>query len=408
MRLVKLTTVYPDYLAQFEARRPELRGRPYTEIAQALHDDAFGWADFWSGALAGLGHQSHELTINFESLQRAWAREHGFSPGPDWSFDIAAAQVRALDPDVLWYDHHEPRLLAKLREVLGRRPIIGWAGSSIPKTEAWGLMDLVLSCAPETVAALRSRGIRAAQLHHGFDPRILDRLGSTQKRHRVTFIGQLREGQAYHEGRRRLLSELALQVPLEIYTPTPSPRGAAVELAKRGLYWLLQAARSAGVPDRIIGRMPLLRGAAAWDSPPSHRIPERLSSSIRPAVYGMEMFRVTAGSTLALNAHADSSSTHASNMRLFEVTGVGTCLVTDWRENLPELFEPDREVVAYRTSDECARKIRWLLESPEERRKIAAAGQDRCLRDHTYAARARELVRLIRELSVPEHSGSAS
>jgi spore maturation protein CgeB len=48
---------------------------------------------------------------------------------------------------------------------------------------------------------------------------------------------------------------------------------------------------------------------------------------------------------MTLNIHADSSPTHASNMRLLDATGEGTCLVTEWKENLHELFEPEKEVV---------------------------------------------------------------
>ena len=43
-------------------------------------------------------------------------------------------------------------------------------------------------------------------------------------------------------------------------------------------------------------------------------------------------------------------------MRLFEATGSGACLVTDWKENLGELFEPDVEVVTYRSVAECVKK----------------------------------------------------
>jgi spore maturation protein CgeB len=36
----------------------------------------------------------------------------------------------------------------------------------------------------------------------------------------------------------------------------------------------------------------------------------------------------------------------AGNARLFEATGVGTFLLTDFKDNLQTSFEPSREVVA--------------------------------------------------------------
>jgi spore maturation protein CgeB len=84
-------------------------------------------------------------------------------------------------------------------------------------------------------------------------------------------------------------------------------------------------------------------------------------------------------------------------MRLFEATGVRTCLLTDWKENLSELFEIDREVVTDKSVNECIEKVEWLLENPQERELIAKAGQARILKDHTFAQRAVQLDEIIRK-----------
>jgi len=83
-------------------------------------------------------------------------------------------------------------------------------------------------------------------------------------------------------------------------------------------------------------------------------------------------------------------------MRLFEATGVGSCLVTDWRKNIRELFEPDREVVTYRSPEECVEKATWLLDHPRERLEIARAGQARALKDHTFVPRGAQLDAIVR------------
>ena len=86
---------------------------------------------------------------------------------------------------------------------------------------------------------------------------------------------------------------------------------------------------------------------------------------------------------------------YANNMRLFEATGVGTLLLTDWKANLAELFEPGREVIAYRTPDECAELIGYYLEHDAERDAVARAGQQRTLREHSYDQRMQELVDVV-------------
>ncbi len=83
-------------------------------------------------------------------------------------------------------------------------------------------------------------------------------------------------------------------------------------------------------------------------------------------------------------------------MRLFEATGVGTCLLTDWKENLNTLFEPDVEVASYRNSRECIEKVKFLLQNEKERLAIAEAGQRRTLQDHTIYKRAEQLDDIIK------------
>jgi spore maturation protein CgeB len=109
------------------------------------------------------------------------------------------------------------------------------------------------------------------------------------------------------------------------------------------------------------------------------------------------MFAQLAHSQVTLNSHIDMSEQYASNMRLYEATGVASCLLTDWRPNMPELFDVDNEVVTFKTADECIEKVKYLLEHEEQRQAIAHAGQQRTLRDHTFDNRAAQLDDLIRE-----------
>jgi len=65
--------------------------------------------------------------------------------------------------------------------------------------------------------------------------------------------------------------------------------------------------------------------------------------------------------------------------------------------NLHEIFEPGKEVIAYRTPEECAELIQYYLEHEAERGAIARAGQERTLREHTYYQRMQELVEIVRK-----------
>jgi len=107
------------------------------------------------------------------------------------------------------------------------------------------------------------------------------------------------------------------------------------------------------------------------------------------------MYEILRSSRLTLNQHGNKEP-YANNCRLYEATGMGTCLVTDWKPDLHELFEPGKEVVAYRSAEECVELIRYYLDHDDEREAIARAGQQRTLREHTYYHRMQELVEIVR------------
>jgi spore maturation protein CgeB len=107
------------------------------------------------------------------------------------------------------------------------------------------------------------------------------------------------------------------------------------------------------------------------------------------------MYTILRNSRITLNYHIGVAERHANNLRLFEATGVGTLLLTDYKEDLHEMFEPGKEVAVYRTPAECVDIARYYLEHEQEREVIARAGQQRTLRDHTYRLRMHELAALF-------------
>ena len=76
------------------------------------------------------------------------------------------------------------------------------------------------------------------------------------------------------------------------------------------------------------------------------------------------------------------------NMRLFEAFASGAMLITDRIKNgLDELFVEEIHYVGYTTIKEAMEKINYYLANPDERMKIAAAGQELALNSHTYRHR---------------------
>ncbi|MCX6043986.1 MAG: glycosyltransferase [Chloroflexi bacterium] len=399
MRLLKLTTVYPTYANAFYARQPGLAVESYAVQLAALMQDAAGGADFWTHALGSLGYEATDITINLEPLQQAWAREHDLPPTEHFDATaIALAQISAFQPDVLWYDHPDEVLLAQIRALPhAPRLVLGWVGSAIPRNRTWRQIDLMLSCAPESVAYFHKVGLPAAHLDHGFDPRINAALQARPATIDLSFIGSIIRSQDFHLQREQILVRLVEAMDITIYSASANYRwpDQAKALARAGLQSGVRSVQKLGWFNSLLMRQPLLKRMMQGTVAPVRLVNPRLKSVLRPPVFGLDMFQILHDSKINLNIHADSSPLYASNMRLFEATGVGVCLLTDWRQNLGELFDVEREVVAYRSPEECVEKARWLLDHPAERVKIAQAGQQRVLRDHTYQVRAAHLDEII-------------
>ena len=398
MRLARVTSPYPAYLERFYLQHPEASIMTYQDQKAAIEHDAFGWADFWSTALEPLGYSVLELIRNAAPLQWAWAREHGSPHGTDLRM-IAVEQLQRFRPEVLWYNDSDEELLRQILDAVPSiRLVLGWVGSAIPRSDIWNHMDLILSCAPESVVAMEQAGHAAAHLHHGFDPRIIGRLAERPKHFDASFIGQVVRSGGVHKLREEFLLTVAEETGLTIFSPSSgfTRRDDARAAMKSLCYRLARGLLMAGVPESLVSALPLLGRTLDWEAAPIRPVSSMLRPFLRPAVFGIEMYQVIHDSCVTLNIHADSSPLFASNMRLFETTGAGTCLVTDWRKNLPKLFTPDSEVVTYRNADECVEKIRWLLDHPQEREEIAAAGMRKTLSEHTFAHRAAELDRIIR------------
>lgn len=380
MRLLKIGVYYKTYLEQFYARRPGLASGTYAEQHAALIGDCFGSSDFWTRELSKLGYETCDLVVNASPLQRAWAAERGLAfDEENWLFGIAEAQVRDFRPGVLIvadYSTVTAAFLRHLRDVCPSiRLVLGWCGAPYGQASVFGEWDVVLSCVPELVSHFREAGHRSRHVNHAFEPRVLEKLDAQEDVSTTdfVFIGSLVKSEQFHLGREKLLSRLVRETGLQLWSEVGPPPPSRLRLAARRL----------------------LRGGAPVS--PQSSVDERIARRARPPLFGLEMFAQLRAGRVALNTHIDISTHSASNMRLFEATGVGTCLLTDSKENLRVLFEPDAEVVAYRDADECVEKVKYLLGHESARRSIAAAGQRRTLREHTFASRAALIDAVVRE-----------
>lgn len=340
-----ISPYYPAFLSENYERNPEMAARTYREQLDNLLKCRFGDSDFYSHSMGVRGWKAVDIIPNCKPLQKRWAKEETVSGG---LFDILVAQVRQLSPDVLYIQDMSigtRRLIEAVRPFVGL--MVGQIACPMAGSTYFPGFDIIFSSFPHYVAEFRKQGLTAFYQPLAFDPRVLANIGRPERDLSVTFIGGV---SGHHRGGNKILESIAETVPIQFwgYGSDELPANSALRRAHRGEAW------------------------------------------------GLDMFRLLARSRITVNRHIDVAGNYANNMRLFEATGCGALLITDYRENLNELFTIGEEVVAYRSAEECAGLIQYYQEHPKEARSIAEAGRRRTLRHHTFNQRMAETDEILR------------
>jgi len=109
-----------------------------------------------------------------------------------------------------------------------------------------------------------------------------------------------------------------------------------------------------------------------------------------------EMVTAFQQAKIVLNIHSWLGKyDYGINPRLFEASGCGAFQLCDMKREIPLLFEPQKEIVLYNTTEELAELIPYYLEHTSEREQIATATYQRAMREHTYLARMEKVLEII-------------
>lgn len=91
------------------------------------------------------------------------------------------------------------------------------------------------------------------------------------------------------------------------------------------------------------------------------------------------------------NDYMNPNLLKGDNLRDFEATLCGSFLCTRHYEDLPHHFVIDREVCSFHNEEDLVDKLGYYACHPDERERIARAGYERALRDHTWRVRFEKL-----------------
>ena len=258
-----------------------------------------------------------------------------------------ASQVARFSPDLILAigGYHTPTaILEALATLPGRAPLVGWVGDVFDDAAraAAARYDLVAYTDSGLLGRHNALGFRAQALFlaHAVDPGALAPAAAVPRRRPImVFVGN---PTAHREA---VVS--ALSSPIALYGPA----------------W------------RVVGTA-------------SHEVHAQRITKRR-------VFTLYASQVAALNIRNEHNVLAGLNQRNFEPCLAGAAVVTDDQADLALCFEPDAEVLPWRTTDELNARYERILKEPVWAAAIGEAGRRRVVADHTYAARLRTLRGLL-------------
>lgn len=358
---------YIGFLNGFYKKYPKILYQDFESHKRKLIGECFGTSDFYSYNLKKLGHIANDLIVNDFLLQSKWAKDknvefkkpgvisklqmmpilHRFLGRPQWIQDIVLSQIKFYKPDILYVQNLSLLNSSTLKKIKKEvKLIVGQIATSLPAKKNLRYFDLILTSFPHYVDYFRKIGINSEYFKIAFESRILKKIKKQERVDDVTFVGSF---SPHHREGVSLFEKVARKVKINFWG--------------QGTQFL------------------------SINSP--------IRKSHFGSVWGLDMYKVLGRSKIVINRHIKVSDGFANNMRLYESTGMGALLITDYKKNLNSLFKIGSEVVSYKNASDLSTKIKYFLSHDKEREEIAKEGQKRTLKDHTYSIRMKELLIIL-------------
>ncbi len=115
-----------------------------------------------------------------------------------------------------------------------------------------------------------------------------------------------------------------------------------------------------------------------------------------PVAYGSELASLYASSAVNVNL-TNSHLEGAVNQRPFDCAAAGAFALSDFREQLPELFDPETEMPFFKTLDELKELAARYKRDAAARSRMAAAAKLRALSEHSWKRRAGDMAKWLLE-----------
>ena len=417
LRVINIS--YREIFRHFFKKNPQALQSSYNQLIEIFKLEHYHYFNSFEEAMVENGNMAEFIIYNFETLQDKWLQENQTiklqdSKKDDKLFKIFCLQLVKKKPDVLFFQHSTPFNISKLKEFKKDFPFIKKIifHNGIPiENNNLKYVDCVFAAVPYLVNYYKNQGAESTLVYHYFDTNIVNKLsklhnyindlifiGKTgalnDKNHieRLNYLIKILENDNIKfkchslekERQEFLISKLGLKSHL---------RKKLIKFLKNLNFGYFKNFKSDYLPKKVNNLI-----GDIFKNEKKFYLHEIYENKVNLPLFGLEMYKELKQSKIIFNIHTNQSNYDCGNLRMFETTGIGSCLLTDYKKNIRELFIPDEEILTYKDYDEFSSKYFQLTSNNNLIKEISLKGQKKTFRQHSTKIRVEQINNLINKM----------
>jgi spore maturation protein CgeB len=383
-KILFISSLYPEIIQNIYRENRDLSNYSYDKQYQTIIQMTHSWSDCLMQKMKDF--DSVNIFPFIAKLQNKWQEENSIKSST--VYELIIKQILFYKPDILFFEsavEFSSDFYSSIKKLCPSvKYITGHCCCKFTKDniKSFQIFDLLFTSSPQYESAFKENKIKTSLVYHCFDSTMIkqDIIYPFSNRRNLIFTGTL-NNHVFIDRVTILNHLLKNNVKIDIFTSIPRKIDLFKYYIKKILFLIVNKIKNI-LPIKIFKNL-----SEKYANLYPIKLPLKIVKNSKKAIFSNQMIEEIANSKICLNIHGGPLKNYAANIRLFEATGAGSCLLTEHMENLNDLFEIDKEIVTFHNENDCLNKISWLLKNPEICEKIAKAGQKKTLEYHTFTNR---------------------